>query len=99
LNSSYSSLQADYNNLQNKLAEQKEEIEQLQKKFTTEFENLANKIFEEKTSKFSEQSKTNLAEILNPLKEKIYEFEKKVEETNKESIKGQDRKSTRLNSS
>src|SRR3972149_10953131 len=88
LNSSYSSLQADYNNLQNKLSEQKEEIEQLQKKFTTEFENLANKIFEEKTTKFSEQSKTNLAEILNPLKEKISEFEKRVEETNKESIRG-----------
>ncbi len=88
INSSYSSLQADYNNLRNKLQEQKEEIDQLQKKFTTEFENLANKIFEEKTTKFSEQSKTNLAEILNPLKEKISEFEKKVEETNKESIRG-----------
>ena len=88
LNSSYSSLQADYNNLQNRLNEQKEEIEQLQKKLTTEFENLANKIFEEKTTKFSEQSKTNLAEILNPLKDKISEFEKRVEETNKESIKG-----------
>src|SRR3989339_270781 len=88
LNSSYSSLQADYNNLQNKLSEQKEEIEQLQKKFTTEFENLANKIFEEKTTKFSEQSKNNLAEILNPLREKISEFEKRVEETNKESIRG-----------
>jgi DNA recombination protein RmuC len=88
LNSSYSSLRADYNNLQNKLAEQKEEIELLQKKFTTEFENLANKIFDEKTTKFSEQSKTNLAEILNPLREKISEFEKRVEETNKESIKG-----------
>ena len=88
LNSSYSSLQADYNNLQNKLSEQKEEIEQLQKKFTTEFEHLANKIFEAKTTKFSEQSKTNLAEILNPLKEKISEFEKRVEETNKESIRG-----------
>jgi DNA recombination protein RmuC len=88
LNSLYASLQADYNNLQNKLREQKEEIEQLQKKFTTEFENLANKIFEEKTTKFSEQSKTNLAEILNPLKEKISEFEKKVDETSRESIKG-----------
>jgi len=88
LNSSYSSLQADYNNLQNKLSEQKEEIEQLQKKFTTEFENLANKIFDEKTTKFSEQSKNNLAEILNPLREKISEFEKRVEETNKESIRG-----------
>lgn len=88
LSSSYSSLQSDYNNLQKRFAEQKEEIEQMQKRFTAEFENLANKIFEEKTNKFSEQSKTNLAEILNPLKEKISEFEKRVEETNKESIKG-----------
>ena len=88
LNTSLASIQSDYNNLQNKLNEQKEEIEQLQKKFSTEFENLANKIFEEKTTKFSEQSKTNLAEILNPLKEKISEFEKKVEETSKENIKG-----------
>jgi DNA recombination protein RmuC len=88
LNSLYSSLQSDYNNLQNKLIEQKEEIEQLQKKFTAEFENLANKIFEEKTTKFSEQSKSNLAEIINPLREKLSEFEKKVEEINKESIKG-----------
>jgi len=88
LNSLNSTLQADYNNLQNKLSEQKEEIEQLQKKFTIEFENLANKIFDEKTNKFSEQSKSNLAEILNPLKEKISDFEKKVDETSKESIRG-----------
>jgi DNA recombination protein RmuC len=81
LNSSLSALRTDYNN-------KKEEIEQLQKKFATEFENLANKIFEEKTNKFSEQNKTNLAEILNPLREKISEFEKKVEENSKESIKG-----------
>jgi len=88
LNALYSSVQTDYNNLQDKLNGQKEEIDQLQKKFTAEFENLANKIFEEKTTRFSEQSKANLSEILNPLKEKISEFEKKVEETNKESIKG-----------
>jgi len=88
LNSSLASIRSDYTNLQNKLTEQKEELEQLQKRFTTEFENLANRIFEEKTNKFSEQSKNNLSEILNPLKEKISEFEKKVEETSKESIKG-----------
>ncbi|MBK7230103.1 MAG: DNA recombination protein RmuC [Ignavibacteriales bacterium] len=55
---------------------------------TKEFENLANKIFEEKGNKFTEQNKEKLSEILNPLKEKISDFEKKVEETNKESIKG-----------
>jgi DNA recombination protein RmuC len=86
LNSELSGLKSDYANLQTKLAEQKSEIEKLQEKFTKEFENLANKIFEEKGNKFSEQNKEKLGEILNPLKEKISEFEKKVEETNKESI-------------
>ena len=86
LNSDLSSLKADYSNLQQKLEENKAEVEHLQEKFTKEFENLANKIFDEKTSKFSEQSKTNLQEILNPLKERITEFQNKVEETNKDSI-------------
>jgi len=86
LNSKLSFLQSDYNNLQQKLTEQKAEVEELQQKFTKEFENLANKIFEEKTTKFSEQSKANLSEILSPLREKITEFQSKVEETNKESI-------------
>ena len=88
LTSENSSLKSDYANLQVKLSEQKDEIEKLQEKFTKEFENLANKIFEEKGNKFSEQNKEKLSEILTPLKEKISEFEKKVEETNKESIKG-----------
>lgn len=88
LNSKLSALQSDHSNLQIKLTEQKGEIEELQQKFTKEFENLANKIFEEKGNKFSEQNKEKLNEILNPLKEKISDFEKKVEESNKESIKG-----------
>jgi DNA recombination protein RmuC len=88
LTSENSSLKSDYANLQVKLTDQKAEIEKLQEKFTKEFENLANKIFEEKGNKFSEQNKEKLIEILNPLKDKISDFEKKVEETNKESIKG-----------
>ena len=86
LNSELSSIKSDYNNLQQKLDENKAEVEKLQEKFTKEFENLANKIFEEKSSKFTEQNKTNLKEILDPLKERISEFQNKVEETNKESI-------------
>lgn len=88
LTSENSSLKSDYANLQTKLSEQKEEMDNLQKKFTTEFENLANRIFEEKGNKFTEQNKEKLSEILNPLREKISEFERKVEETSKESIKG-----------
>ena len=86
LNSSLASLNSDYSNLQQKLLEQKAEIEKLQEKFTMEFENLANRIFEEKGKAFTETNKTNLTQILDPLKEKIKDFEKRVEESNKENI-------------
>jgi DNA recombination protein RmuC len=78
LNSSYSSLKSDFANLQDKLATQKEEVEQLQQKFTTEFKNLANEILEDKSKKFTEQNKANITEILNPLNEKIKSFEATV---------------------
>lgn len=76
----------DFDNLWERNKEQKQEVEQLQEKFTKEFENLANKILEEKTVKFTEQNKENLKNILSPLQDKIQLFEKKVEDTHKESI-------------
>ncbi|MDG2279690.1 MAG: DNA recombination protein RmuC [Flavicella sp.] len=82
----HTKLEAELKNTQEKLTENKEEVEKLQEKFTKEFENLANKILDEKSIKFKEQNKESIGEILNPLKEKIQIFEKKVEDTNKESI-------------
>lgn len=76
----------DLKNLQTKLTEQKEEIEGLQEKFTKEFENLANKILEEKSNKFTVQNKENIKNILDPLEKKIKDFEEKVDKTHKESI-------------
>jgi len=78
--------QADLENLQAKNREQKEEVEKLQEKFTKEFENLANKILEEKSLKFTERNEKNIKNILTPLNEKIVLFEKKVEESRKESF-------------
>jgi DNA recombination protein RmuC len=77
---------SDLENLKQKLAEQKGEIEQMQEKFSHAFRNLANEILEEKSRKFTDQNKANLGDLLNPLRQKIEEFEKKVEQTNKESI-------------
>jgi len=79
-------LDSDFKNLQLRNDEQKEEVESLQEKFTKEFENLANKILDEKAGKFTELNKENIKSILNPLQEKILHFEKKVEDTHKESI-------------
>jgi DNA recombination protein RmuC len=77
---------SELKNLEDKLNENKVEVEKLQEKFAKDFEILASKILEEKSSKFTEQNKENLKTILNPLQEKIQTFERKVEETHKESI-------------
>ncbi|RIV42098.1 DNA recombination protein RmuC [Flagellimonas pelagia] len=78
--------QAEMEHLQRINGEQKEEVEKLQEKFTKEFENLANKILDEKSTKFTEQNQKNIKLILSPLQEKIQLFEKKVEENQKENI-------------
>ena len=79
-------LGTELKNSELKLVENKKELDKIQEKFTKEFENLANKILDEKSSKFTEQNKLNITSILNPLKEKIEVFEKKVSESQKESI-------------
>ncbi|MCX6186957.1 MAG: DNA recombination protein RmuC [Bacteroidetes bacterium] len=78
LNNELSTTREESKNLLSRMSEQKQELTQLKDQFTKEFENLANKIFEEKTQKFADQNKTNLSEILTPLGEKIKDFEKKV---------------------
>lgn len=79
-------VQTEYKNLKTRLNGQEEEIEQLNRRFAVEFKNLANEILEEKSRKFTAQNKENLSQLLNPLKEKISEFQKRVEDTNKEDV-------------
>ncbi|MEL7001804.1 MAG: DNA recombination protein RmuC [Bacteroidota bacterium] len=86
LNNQLSASDANYRNLQEKLHDQKDELANLQKRFSVEFKNLANDIFEEKSKKFTDQNKVNLNELLNPLKERIIEFERKVENNSKTNL-------------
>ncbi|MBL7891195.1 MAG: DNA recombination protein RmuC [Bacteroidia bacterium] len=79
-NSRLAKAEEAFKNMNDKLAAQKAEFEEMQKRFTTEFENIANKILDEKSKKFTEQNKTNIDGILSPLKEKIEKFEKTVGE-------------------
>lgn len=68
---------------QQKQNEQEKYIAELQLRFKLEFENIANKVLEEKTEKFTLQNKANLDIILNPLKENIKAFEDKVDKVYK----------------
>jgi DNA recombination protein RmuC len=81
--------EADFSNLQEKLESQKKEMENLQQKFTTEFENIASKILKQNTEDFSKSNQKGMNEMLLPLKEKIQLFEKKVEDTYEKGLKDQ----------
>ena len=67
--------------LNERIGENRKELDELQKKFQTEFENVANKIFDEKSKKFVDVNEDKMKGILNPLSEKIQEFKKLVTET------------------
>ncbi len=59
-----------------------EELKQMKNILSLEFKNLANEIFEEKSKKFSSNNKETISTILDPLKERIQNFENKVEKSN-----------------
>ncbi len=87
LTSGYSRLKANNENLETRLVEQKDELEQLNLKFTKEFENLANKIFEAKGQKFTEQNEKLVKDLLNPLGDKIGDFQKRINDIYQEDTK------------
>ena len=66
--------------LQQLLQTQKQEIVQLQEQSKVQFENLATKILEEKTEKFTTINSTNLKNTLEPFQEKINDLKNKVNE-------------------
>lgn len=80
LNKLYASATANNEALSEKLTSQKEELEKLNEKFTKEFENIANRILDEKTEKFTNSNKTNIESLLKPLGENLDKFKAKVEE-------------------
>ena len=77
---------SELENLRERLEEQKAEVEKLKEKFTKEFENLANKILDQKSEKFTSLNKENIQNILSPLQEKIKTFEEKVEKNSNDFI-------------
>ncbi len=77
---------SEFENLQKQQLERDETLKKQQEQLRKDFELLANKILEEKSTKFTEQNKENIKNILTPLQEKIQHFEKKVEDSQKENI-------------
>jgi len=62
-----------------RLAEQEKSIIDIQQKFQLEFQNIANKLLDEKSQKFMETNRSHMDVLLNPLKENLKSFEEKVD--------------------
>ena len=69
-------LEDERSNSEEKLALLQEAREQLK----MEFQNVANKIFEDKSQKFTEQNRENIEGVLKPMREQLLDFKKKVED-------------------
>lgn len=78
-NQSLESARSYYKSQQEKILEQKAEVEQIRNNFQKEFENVAEKLLKEKSKEFIDVNRTNLDIILNPLKENLKAFEDKVD--------------------
>jgi DNA recombination protein RmuC len=67
--------------LTEKLAAQSQQLADTQLQLTTEFENIANRILRASTIELSDSSQKALTALLDPLRERLQDFQQKVETT------------------
>lgn len=79
LNTQLATLRIEKDSQMEKLNTLKQDIENLHEQSREQFKNLANEILEEKSKRFTTQNKENIDAIMTPLKERIKEFQDKVE--------------------
>ncbi|WP_161891221.1 DNA recombination protein RmuC [Pontibacter russatus] len=79
--------ETDYDHLKLRLQEQGRELEQLREKFLQQFQSISNQVLMTNAEHFHKASSENLERILSPLKERIKEFEAKVDQTYEKSLK------------
>lgn len=82
------SLQSDLTK-ERELVEQKiEQFEANRKQLKLEFENLANRILEDKTRSFDQSNKSSIEALLKPFRDQVEGFQKRINDVHSESIKG-----------
>jgi DNA recombination protein RmuC len=75
--------------LNRQLSEQEQQLQATFDKMNLQFKDIANSILEDKSKRFTEHNKVQLEQLLNPLREKLRDFEQKVQTTHQESLEKQ----------
>lgn len=86
LTASLSEMREQNRQLQQKLSEGDELVKAQIEKMNLQFKDMANAILEDKSKRFTEQNKNQLDQLLQPLRERIGDFQQQVETTHKESL-------------
>ncbi|GAD61333.1 DNA recombination protein RmuC [Aquipseudomonas alcaligenes] len=94
LNADHTELKTTLQKREEHFQEQMTQLADTRKSLTQEFENLANKIFEEKGKTFTQTSQTSIDGMLKPFREQIEGFQKRINEVHDASLQG----NTSLNS-
>lgn len=81
---SHTKLQAEKDQLESKLVDQKEELTDLHKTLYNQFENMANQILDRKSAKFTQVNERQIKALIEPLGKDIEAFKSKVEQEAKE---------------
>lgn len=88
LSNEHIKLQTEMKEKESRFAHQLKQLSDAEAALTKEFQNIANRLFEQKSKSFVEASQSNLSQILKPLGEQIERFEKRVNEVHDASTKG-----------
>jgi len=84
LNNDLTVIRESFRNIKEKLENEKREMGDLQQKFKTEFENLANRLLDEKSRKFTQINEENISKIIFPFRDKLTDMKKEIESLHKE---------------
>ncbi len=87
LNREIAALEQQNLNLDERLQEQREELTNMQKRFQVEFENIANRLLAEKSEKFTAYNHRQMEGLLQPLRQKIADFEENLQQKFTEETK------------
>jgi len=87
LASSLATVRADHAHLVERLAGDAGRLAEMNERMKLEFESLAGRLLEEKSSKFLEQNQLHLAALLTPLRERLGEFRERMEKIHTEEEK------------
>lgn len=87
LSSELARAETENKNLLDKVEKRKQEIDDAKKEFKTEFENIANKIFESSRQNLTKENREQVDLLLKPLKEKLDAFQTEVRESKEAGVK------------